>query len=117
MRVRIFGHNSYESKLKEIEDRIRSTPEKAHKTNESINTLPPTEWMKTILANRHIYNEVENVSRVEEDCAEIGTYVEKALRVIGELATTQGMENKATHDTEEKLMNLTTQVIEEILRK
>jgi hypothetical protein len=41
----------------------------------------------------------------------------EALRVIGELATVQGMTKKAMQETEEKLMTLTAQVVEEILGK
>jgi hypothetical protein len=47
--------------LKVMEDKIRSVQEKAHQENESINTLPPVEWMTTILANRQLYVEVEQM--------------------------------------------------------
>jgi hypothetical protein len=45
--------------LKEIEDKVRSTQEKAQQDNESINTLPPIKRMTTILVNRWLYNEIE----------------------------------------------------------
>jgi hypothetical protein len=47
------------SELKKIEEIVRSVQEKAHKSNEIINTLPPAERMMTILANRHVYSETE----------------------------------------------------------
>jgi hypothetical protein len=40
---------------------------------------------------------------------------EEALKVIGEMETSQGKVKKATHETEEKLTSLTAQGVEEIV--
>jgi len=42
---------------------------------------------------------------------------DEALTVIGALAVAQGTVKKAVQDNEEKIKNLTTQVLEDILEK
>jgi 6-phosphogluconate dehydrogenase (decarboxylating) len=72
--------------------------------------------MMTILAQRKSYVEVERMwdqQKILQQC--LGPLQEEALKVIGELETMQGKVKQATHETEENIMSLTVQGVEEIV--
>jgi hypothetical protein len=50
-----------ESRVEGDRGKNKKHKEKAHKTNESINTLPPVERMMKIMENRQLYNEIEHM--------------------------------------------------------
>jgi hypothetical protein len=47
--------------MKVVEERLRNAQEKVQKATENINTLPPSEPIVTILANKQSYNEREQL--------------------------------------------------------
>ena len=74
--------------LKEMEDKIRRGQEKAHQVNESINTLPPVERITTILDNKQLYVEVEQMKPNYKNIVQkLEPLSDKELQVISELAT------------------------------
>jgi hypothetical protein len=77
--------------MKVVEAHLREAQERAHQASEKIMTLPPTERMTTILAQRQSYMEVENMRDQQNILQQrLGPLQEEAVRVIGELATVQG---------------------------
>jgi hypothetical protein len=47
--------------LQALEEKIRTMQEQVHQATERVNTLPPTERMTTLLANRKLYSAVEQM--------------------------------------------------------
>jgi hypothetical protein len=95
--------------MKVLEDKLINAQEKKQKALENISMLPPTECMTTILAQRKSYNEIEKIRdqhKILQQC--LVSLQDEEIRVIGELAASHGKIKQTMHDSEEKLMTLTT---------